>query len=172
MSEAAVVHRPSRATTPPIPSPQLEQSSLGYQRPDFRQRQIAANKAKSDQLAKFKISTSPDNPDLIERRAARQAIIEAREIRIAQREAARIAREKEAAEQAALEAERIAKTERDAAEAAARAIQERAAHEALLAAAEKSIRDTKRAARKGGKKQRREAWMKLTANFESSASPN
>jgi hypothetical protein len=156
---------------------------LSYQNPDFRQRQVAAAKAKTDLLEKFKSATSPDNVAALERRAARQAIVKAREEREAQREAARIAREKEAAELAALEAERIAQAEREAAEAAAkiareaaeklaRAARERAEHAALLVAAEKSIRETKNALRKGGKKERREAWLKLTQQFEKGAATN
>ncbi len=146
---------------------------MSFHTPDFRQRNLAAAKAKSDQLAKFKLATNLDDPAIAERRAAREAIVKAREARIAEREAARIAREKElmkqaaleaqrAEQQAALEAERIAIAEREAAEAAAKVLRERAEYEALLIAADKSIREAKHAARKGGKKDRREAWMKLT----------
>jgi hypothetical protein len=140
---------------------------------DFRERTSAAAKAKSDLLAKFKLGTDPNNPAMIQRRGERQAIAEARAARFAQREAARIASEKEAAElaalqakraaeQAALEAERAAKIEREKEEAEARARQEKAEHLALLVAADKSIREAKAAARKGGKKERREALMRLT----------
>jgi Family of unknown function (DUF6481) len=146
---------------------------LSYDTSDFRERNDAAAKAKSALLAKFKSGTDPNNPAVIQRRAERQAIAEARAAREAQREAARIAREKEAAEeaalqakmaaeQAALEAERAAKIERDKAEAAERARQAKAEHLALLVAADKSIREAKIAARKGGKKERREAMMKLS----------
>ncbi len=98
---------------------------------DFRERNTTAAKAKSGLLAKFKLGTDPNNPT-VRRRAERRAIVEARVVRVAQREAARMAREKEAAEQAALqakkaaeqaalEAERAAKIQRDKAEAEARA---------------------------------------------------
>jgi len=146
---------------------------LRHDTSDFRERNTTAAKAKSDLLAKFKLGTDPNNPTVIRRRAERRAIVEARAVRMAQREAARIAREKEAAEQAALqakkaaeqaalEAERAAKIERDKAEAEARTRREKAEHLALLVAADKSIRDAKIAARKGGKKGRREALTRLT----------
>jgi hypothetical protein len=139
---------------------------LRHYNPDFRERNSAAAKAKSELLAKFKLATDPNNPAVIQRRADRQASM-------AEREAARIAREKEAAEeaglqakkvaeQAALEAERAAKIERDKAEAEERAHREKAQHLALLVAADKSIRDAKIAARRGGKKERREALMRLS----------
>lgn len=153
---------------------------MSYQHPDFRQRQVAAAKAKSDLLSKFKSASSPENLAASERRTARQAIVKARDERIAQREAARLAREKEAAELAALEAERVAQAEREAAEAIAKAKRDkaeaaekaargRAEHAALLVAAEKSIRETKNALRKGGKKDRREAILKLTKQLEKQA---
>ena len=63
--------------------------------------------------------------------------------------------------QAKVEAERAAKIERDKADAEERARREKAEHLALLVAADKSIRDAKIAARRGGKKQRREALMRL-----------
>jgi Family of unknown function (DUF6481) len=147
---------------------------------DFRERNNTAAKAKSDLLAKFKLGTDPNNPAVIQRRVDRQAIAEARATRMAQREAARVAREKEAAEEAALqakkaaelamlEAERAAKIEQDKAEAEARVRREKAQHLALLVAADKSIREAKIAARKGGKKERREALMRLT-QYEKAAS--
>jgi Family of unknown function (DUF6481) len=150
-----------------------ERRSLRDYTSDFRERNAIATKAKSDLLAKFKLAADPNNPDVTRRRAERQAIVEARRVRMAQREADRIAREtkaaeeaamqaKKAAEQAALEAERAAKIEREKAEAEARARKEKADHIALLVAAEKSIREAKLAARKGGKKARRDALMKLT----------
>ena len=140
---------------------------------DFRERNSTAAKAKNDLLAKFKLGTDPNNPAVIQRRADRQAIVEARAARMAQREAGRIAREKEAAEeaalqakkaaeQAALEAEGVAKIERDKAAAEERNRREKAQHLALLVAADKSIRDAKIAARKGGKKERREALVRLS----------
>jgi Family of unknown function (DUF6481) len=147
---------------------------LRHYNPDYHERNSTAAKAKSDLLAKFKLGTDPNNPAVIQRRAERQAIVEARAARMAQREAARIAREKgaaeeaaqrakQAAEQAALEAERAAKIEREKAEAEERTRREKAEHLALLVAADKSIRDAKIAARRGGKKERREAWMRLRA---------
>jgi len=138
---------------------------LRHYNTDFRERNSAAARAKSDLLAKFKLGTDPNNPAVIQRRADRRAVAEARAPRMAQKEAARIAREKEVAEEAALqakvEAERAAKIERDKADAEERARREKAEHLALLVAADKSIRDAKIAARRGGKKQRREALMRL-----------
>lgn len=89
----------------------------------FAERRDAAVKAKQTQLEKFRNRPSDDDPTVAKRRAERQAILEARQAREAEREKARLARE---AEEAALKALRDAEAE--AAEAARRA--ERAAYEA------------------------------------------
>lgn len=79
--------------------------------------------------------------------------------------------EAELAAQAEREAaETTAKVKRDKAEAAEKAARGRAEHAALLVAAEKSIRETKNALRKGGKKDRREASLKLTKQLEKQVS--
>ena len=88
--------------------------------PDFRERQTTAVKAKQELLAKFRSAPGPDDPATLERQAARQAIVTAREVRATEREAARIAEEKAAAARAIAEAERAAKAELEAAELAAK----------------------------------------------------
>lgn len=62
--------------------------------PDFRERQAASAKARTALLDKFHAAPGPDDPERKARDEARRKIIEAREARAAEREAARIAREK------------------------------------------------------------------------------
>ena len=105
-----------------------------YKDKDFGERLSTAAAARKATLEKFRAKPGPDDPAVAERRAARQALVVAREARLAEREAARkaekareAAREEEAARQAAeqtdrdvaLEAER--KAARDARYAARKA---------------------------------------------------
>ena len=95
-------------------------------------------------LAKFKARPAPDDPAVLERQAERRAIVEAREVRMAERraereaEAARLAAEQAAT--AAAEAARLAEEELAAKEAAKQ--------EALLKLEQKAARDKRYAARK------------------------
>ena len=124
--------------------------------PDFRERQAASAKAKAALLEKFRAAPGPDDPERRARDEARVKIVEARDARAAEREAARIARERALAEEAAREAERRAAEERAAAEAAERAACLKAEEEARIATEQKAARDARYAARKAAKKQRRQ----------------
>ena len=112
--------------------------------PDFNDRKSAAAEARKAALEKFKAKPGADDPAVLERLAARQAVREAREQRAAERKAAREAQAaaEKAAREAAAEAERLAR-EREIEEAAARAI--------ALKAEQKAARDARYAARKARK---------------------
>ena len=112
--------------------------------PNLQERQNASAEAKKAMLEKFRASPGPDDPAVVERRAAREAMLAERTARAAQREAAKRAHEAELAEQAARAAALAEKAEREAAEMAARA-----------AAEQKAARDERYKARKAAKKQRR-----------------
>ena len=124
--------------------------------PDFRERQAASAKAKAALLEKFRAAPGPDDPERKVRNEARLRIVEARKARAAEREAARITREKALAEEAAREAERRAAEERAAAEAAERAARLKVEEKARIATEQKAARDARYAARKAAKKQRRQ----------------
>src|SRR6266852_5711261 len=111
-----------------------------FQDPDHQQRQSAAAAAKQAMLQKF--CAASEDPEVARRHAARVAMNEARLVRMAEREAAKRAREAELAEQAARAAELAAQAQREAEEA-----------DALLAA-QRADRDAQYAARKGSKKGR------------------
>ncbi|GJD34236.1 DUF6481 family protein [Methylobacterium aerolatum] len=101
----------------------------------------AAAKARSDMLARFRARPAADDPAVIAREAERRAIIEAREVRAAERaEQQRIARERAEAE---AEAERKATEERLLAERLA-AEEQAVARQAEL----KAQRDARYLARK------------------------
>ncbi len=110
----------------------------------FKDRATAAAEAKRALLETFRARPPADDPAVLARQAERRAIIEAREIRAAERktvkeaEAVRLA----AADTARLEAEAAATVE-----AAARAA-EQAARDEAIKAERKSARDAKYAARK------------------------
>ena len=116
----------------------------GYKDSNFNDRKEASAKAKQAILEKFRAQPGADDPAVIERQAARQKIIEAREVRAAER---RAAREAEAARQAAAEAARRAEQAAREAEAAAREAERRLA-ERKLEAERKAARDRRYAARK------------------------
>lgn len=117
----------------------------------FGDRLNNAAAAKKAQLERCRAKPGIDDPAFVERQAARQAVIAAREIREAERKAERQARaEQEAAEKAA-KAESQA---REAAEQAEREANEAAQAEAdsiALAAQQKAARDARYAARKARK---------------------
>ncbi|KAB1074342.1 DUF6481 family protein [Methylobacterium planeticum] len=125
-------------------------SAFDYRNFDDR-RQNSAN-AKAALLAKFKARPPVDDPEMIAKAKARQEVARAREERIRERDAARIAAETQAAEakRAREEAELAAQIARAEAEAAAS--QERKAAEL---AAKKTLRDARYAARKAKVKTRR-----------------
>ncbi len=92
-----------------------------FQDPDRQQRQSAAAAAKRAMLQKFRAAS--EDPEVARRHAARVAMNEVRLVRMAEREAAKLAREVVLAEQAARAAELAAQAQREAEE-----------EEALLAA--------------------------------------
>jgi membrane protein involved in colicin uptake len=117
----------------------------------FQDRLSAAAEAKKALLEKAKAKLNADDPATLERRAAREAVIKARNERLAAKEAERLA---------ALAA-RKAEEERIAAEKAALAAAEKAereAREAALAAEKQAKRDAQIAARKG-RKMRDLSWL-------------
>jgi hypothetical protein len=117
----------------------------GFKEPGFADRQKAAQQAKQKLLDKFRSQPGPEDPEVLKRRAEREAIA-------VNREKARLAREAEQAEQKRLEEEAAA------AEAAriARKQEEEAARQAALEAEQKAKRDARYAARKErGKKKKK-----------------
>ena len=123
--------------------------------PNLQERQNASAEAKKAMLEKFRASPGPDDPAVVERRAAREAMLAERTARAAQREAAKRAHEAELAEQTARAAALAEKAEREAAEMAARAAAEQAEREAAALAEQKAARDERYKTRKAAKKQRR-----------------
>ena len=117
-----------------------------------------AAEAKNALLAKFKQAADPDNPEAIEKRRQREALVAAREERMAQRKIAQQEHERELAKQAALEAEAAAEAARAAAEQAAREAAEQSERQAALEVEQKAARDARYAARKAAKKQRRRGY--------------
>ena len=83
-----------------------------YKEPDHRQRQGAAVAAKKAELEKFRAAS--DDPAVADRHAARAAVNKARLLRIAEREAAKVAREAELVAQAAHAAELTLQAQREA----------------------------------------------------------
>jgi Family of unknown function (DUF6481) len=111
-----------------------------YRDKGFSERLNTAADARRATLERFRAKPGPDDPAVIERRAARQAISAAREARVAARQAAL---EAEAARQAAREVEAAREAE------AARQAAEQADHDGALEAADrKAARDARYAARK------------------------
>lgn len=116
----------------------------GDKNADFSDRLRVAAAAKKAALERFYARPGPDDPAVREQQAARKAISDARETRIAERKATREAEtERQAAEHAAKAAEqaaREAEERRAAADAAAQAM--------ALEADRKAARDARYAARK------------------------
>jgi len=114
---------------------------------DFADSRTRSADAKKALLEKFRAKATQIDPEAEERRAARKAIVEARDARNAEREAARLAlKVKEAAEKAEREAREAAETaareEAARAEAAAAEAKKRAQIAAREAASPKhAIRD-------------------------------
>jgi Family of unknown function (DUF6481) len=129
---------------------------LGAHRKDsFDERLKAAASARKAALERFHAQPGPDDPAVVERRAAQLALSVAREARIAER---KTAREAEAKRQAAEQADRAAEQAARAAEEVARSADEATRRAALdaekkaralaLAAEQKAARDARYAARK------------------------
>jgi uncharacterized protein DUF6481 len=107
----------------------------------FQERLQAAAAAKKAVLEKFRAQAKPDDPTVVERQAARQAVSEARETRTVER---KIAREADAVR-------RKAEAEREAADKITRDAEAKAGQEAraaALKAEQKAARDSRYAARK------------------------
>lgn len=131
-----------------------------FRSPDAFERRNNAAAVKKAMLEKFRSATQ--DPDLELKRQQRLAIAEARDARLAQREAEREAERKvravEEARLAAIEAERQAKLQKEAEELAAlEAADKAAANEALLAE-QKAKRDARYAARKAAKKNKKRGY--------------
>jgi hypothetical protein len=112
----------------------------GFKEPSFADRQKAAQQARQNILDKFKAQPGPDDPEVKQRQAEREA-------QAAARAKAREVREAAKAEQKAREAEAAAA----AAAQLAREKEEEAARQVALEAEAKAKRDARYAARKGGK---------------------
>lgn len=127
-----------------------------FNTPDLQQRRRDADAVKKAMLEKFRAAAN--SPAIAEQAAKRAAVHEARLGRMAEREAAKKAREAELAKEAALAAERaeIARREAEALEALIAA--EKAEQEAALLAEQKAARDARYAARKAAKKERRRGY--------------
>lgn len=101
----------------------------------------AVAQARQATLARFQARPAANDPVVLARHAARRAVVQAREVRVSEREIARLAAE------ALREAEALAALEREAAEAARQAA-EKVERQAALAAEQKAARDARFAARK------------------------
>ncbi|WP_441984962.1 DUF6481 family protein [Microvirga sp. 2YAF29] len=111
---------------------------------DFGERLNAARDAKQAMVAKFRQQPGPDDPAVAERRAARVAMSEARDTRLTERKAQRLAdNARMAAESEALAAEQ--------AEQEVRATAQKAEDDIRLEAERKAARDARYAARKARK---------------------
>jgi len=121
----------------------------GYKDFDLQQRLSDAAAAKKATLEKFRAAS--EDPAVAARRAARVAVNEARLLRIAEREAAKRAREAELAELAL-------RAQREAEKVEALLAAQKAEREASLKAEQKAARDARYAARKAAKKERRRGY--------------
>ena len=117
--------------------------------PDFSERLSTAAKAKQALLERARANAPANDPDFARRQAERREIALAREARIAERKAAKLAEEQRKLEEAAAaEAARIAALKAEE-EARLAAELERKAQEAAAEAARKALRDIRYANRKG-----------------------
>jgi len=130
---------------------------MSFRVPDVLERRNNAAAVKKAMLEKFRTITQ--DPVLAEQqRLKRIAINEARDARMAEREAARKVQEAELAAQAEREAELAAQAAREAEAAEALAKAEEAERALALAAEQKAVRDARYAARKAAKKLRRRGY--------------
>ncbi|WP_114943548.1 DUF6481 family protein [Microvirga calopogonii] len=111
---------------------------------DFGERLQVSQSAKQAMLAKFHQRPGPDDPAVSERRAARAAVTAARDARVAEREANRLAEETRLAMAREAQAADQAVQER-------RAAAEKEASDARHEAERKAARDARYAARKARK---------------------
>jgi hypothetical protein len=116
----------------------------GHTNKNFNERLSTAAHAKKALLDKFRARPAADDPAVVEQRAARQAVSDARAARIAEREAARIAQE-------AREAAARAEHEMAEQEKLTRELAEKAERDAALEIERKAARDARYAARKARK---------------------
>lgn len=119
-------------------------SMSGMKHKDFGERLSAAKDAKQAMAAKFLQRPGFDDPAVVERRAARAAVSAARDARIAEREAERLA------EHVRVEAERVALAEAQAVQDE-RAAAEKELSDARIEAERKAARDARYASRKARK---------------------
>ena len=117
-------------------------------RTTFTDRRQDAMEAKKQLLERFKTAPKADDPEVVARRAEREAIVKAREIRHAERARLKLEEQERAAAQAAADAEAAYAAEH--AERIAREEEEKARAERAVAdmAAMKAKRDKRYAARK------------------------
>jgi hypothetical protein len=124
--------------------------------PSLQKRKDTSTAAKKALLQKFQAAA--EDPKMAQRQAERVVINEARMVRRAGREAARLTREIEIAEEVARAAEREALAQLEAERAAALLAAEQVQREAAIAAEKKAERDARYAARKADKKVRRRGY--------------
>jgi hypothetical protein len=125
----------------------------GDKTPDFRQRQNDAAAAKKTRLEKFRSAIA--DPAVVERAAARAALIKTREARTAARIVAKKLREAGEAEVERRKTELASQIAREAEAADIVRAAETSEREAAVAAEQKALRDARYVARKAAKKQRR-----------------
>lgn len=113
----------------------------------FTERASTSTAAKQAMLERFKARPSPDDPEVVARKAEREAVQRARDGRHSERD--RMRRENEAH----AEAERIA-FEKSEIERKAREESERIEAQSALETAQKSARDARYAARKAAKRRK------------------
>jgi hypothetical protein len=128
----------------------------GYKDPDFKDRQKAATAARKAALEKHRAAAA--DPAAAEKQAARVAVIEARQLRAAEREKAKKLRAAEKAKEAAQAAEAAKLVEQQKRESEAIAAAQEAEREEALQAEQKAARDARYAARKAAKKVRRRGY--------------
>lgn len=129
---------------------------INFRSPDVLERRNNAAAVKKAMLEKFRAAAQ--DPALEEQRLARIAINEAREGRMAERDAAKKVRETELAAQAAVAAEHAAQTQRETEKLEALVEAAKLEQAAALAAEQKAERDARYAARKAAKKVRRRGY--------------
>jgi hypothetical protein len=113
----------------------------------LEERQKAAQTSQKAMLERFAARRGPDDPAMIEKRAEREAVAAAREVRRAEAEKRHQAKQEAQAAQAAIEAaEQEKRLEQEAREAA-----EKVERDAALEIAQKAARDARYAARKARK---------------------
>ena len=127
-----------------------------FKSPDLQERQKTAAAAKAAMLEKHRAASK--DPELAKRLAARQAISEARAVRVSERRAAKQVRDVEEARQAAHAAELAVQAEREAEKVEAAKVAEQVERAAVLEIEQKAARDARYAARKAEKKVRRRGY--------------